>query len=364
MLRLNRLSLRGFDWPLLAAIFLLCAIGFAAIYSVDLSRGAALIYTKKQMIAFFAGAICLLVAGFTSPSFFKFYAKWIYATALLLLLAVLFFGHAVRGTTGWFSFGGFSFQPVEFAKYALILMFAYVAVNFGRRFEKPLFFFGTGFIAALPVFLTLLQPDLGSAILLCLIWFFLVWLLGARRLYLLILILTVAGVAVFAWYYLLVDYQKERILTFVDPTRDPLGSGYNTLQSTIAVGSGGWIGRGLGFGSQSQLRFLPETQTDFVFSVVSEELGLAGASALLVLYLVIFWRLIRLVRRAGDDFAATTTILALVLFFSQFLINIGANIGLLPVTGVTLPFVSYGGSSLTVNLLLIGTIISLNKRYT
>jgi rod shape determining protein RodA len=363
MLGFDRLSWRGFDWPLIAAVFLLCAVGFAAIYSVDLSRGADLVYTKKQFIAFGIGLIFLLGCAVTAPTFFRNYSKWFYFTAMILLVAVLIFGRTIRGTTGWFNFFGFSLQPVEIAKAALILMLGYVAANFGRRFEKPLFFFGTGVLALIPIGLTLMQPDLGSAILLGAIWLGIMWLAGARKLYLALLVLVMVGMSVFSWHYLLADYQRERVLTFMYPDRDPLGSGYNTIQATIAVGSGGIYGRGLGFGSQSQLRFLPETQTDFIFSVVGEELGLAGVSAVLFLFFIIFWRLTRIARMVSDDFTAFVALGAAVLFFSQFFINIGANIGILPVTGVTLPFVSYGGSSLIINMALVGTVVSLSKRY-
>jgi rod shape determining protein RodA len=363
MLGFDRLSWRGFDWPLIAAVFLLCAVGFAAIYSVDLSRGADLIYTKKQFISFGIGLVFLFGCAATAPTFFRNYSKWLYFAAMILLVAVLIFGRTIRGTTGWFNFWGFSLQPVEIAKAALILMLGYVAANFGRRFEKPLFFFGTGVLALIPIGLTLFQPDLGSAILLGAIWFGVMWLAGARKIYLLILALVMVGVSIFSWNYLLADYQRERVLTFMDPTRDPLGSGYNTIQATIAVGSGGVLGRGLGFGSQSQLRFLPETQTDFIFSVIGEELGLAGVTVVLFIFFVIFWRLTRIARMVSDDFAAFVALGAAVLFFAQFFINIGANIGILPVTGVTLPFISYGGSSLIVNMALIGTVISLSKRY-
>lgn len=362
MLVFNRVSWRGFDSALVVAVFLLCAIGFAAIYSVDLSRGSELFYIKKQMIAFGIGTVLLFVSALSAPTLFKNYAKWFYFVTVIFLVAVLLFGRTIRGTTGWFSLAGVSFQPVEFAKIGLILMLAYVAANFGRRFERPLFFFGTGVLALLTIGLTLIQPDLGSAVLLGAIWFGVMWLVGARKIYLFLLAVIMAAVAVLSWFYLLAPYQKERVLTFVDPTRDPLGSGYNTIQSTIAVGSGGIFGRGLGFGSQSQLRFLPETQTDFVFSVIGEELGLAGVVVILILYIVIFWRLTLIARRTNDDFTALVALGAAVLFFSQFFINIGANIGLLPVTGVTLPFVSSGGSSLMANLFLIGIVESLNKR--
>ncbi len=362
MILFDRLSWRGFDWALIVAAVFLCAIGFAAIYSVDLSQGAELIFTKKQLIAFGIGTILMMWAAFVAHTFFKAYAKWIYLFAVVLLVAVLIFGRTIRGTKGWFAFPGFSLQPVEFAKIGLILMLSYVTAHFGRRFEKPLFFLGTGAIALLMIALVLLQPDLGSAILLGLIWFGLMWLVGTRKIYLVLLTLALVLFSFVAWSYLLAPYQKERLLTFVDPGRDPLGSGYNTIQATIAIGSGGAFGRGLGFGSQSQLRFLPETQTDFIFSVIGEELGFAGVIVVMSLYGLLFYRLLSIARSTKDDFVALTASGAAILFFSQFFINIGANVGLLPVTGVTMPFVSYGGSSLVANMLLIGVVESLNRR--
>jgi len=236
--------------------------------------------------------------------------------------------------------------------------------RFGRRFERPLFFFGTGAVALVAISLVLFQPDLGSAIILGLIWFGIMCLVGARRLYLVGLAFVVATVAIFGWFFLLQDYQKNRVLTFVDPGSDPLGAGYNTNQAAIAIGSGKFFGRGLGFGSQSQLRFLPEAQTDFVFSVIGEELGFAGAATVLGLFGFLFWRLVRIIKYSDNDFAAVVVSGVAIVFFSQLIINVGANLGLLPVTGMTLPFVSYGGSSLIVNLLMIGMVQSLiEKRY-
>jgi rod shape determining protein RodA len=215
------------------------------------------------------------------------------------------------------------------------------------------YFFSVRF-SGLLIGLIMLQPDLGSGFLLGAIWFGMVWAVGARRVYLGGFVILMAVLSVVAWFFFLQDYQKDRVANFLNPGRDPLDSGYNILQSTIAIGAGQLFGRGLGFGSQSQLRFLPEAQTDFVFSVIAEELGLAGVTAMLVLFGLLFWRLLFIIRKTNDDFVATATIGILILFFVQLFTNVGANLGLLPITGVTLPFVSYGGSSLVINLLLVG----------
>ena len=362
MFNLQKFSPRSFDWQLALAALFLIALGLAAIYSVDLSRGPELNYFKKQLIALALGLVLFFWASTLQYTFFRTSAKWWYLLAVFLLLAVLVVGQKIRGTTGWFVAGGYSFQPVELAKVAIILLMAYIIARFGRRFERPLFFFGTGAISLIMIILVMLQPDLGSAVLLGLIWFGLVYLVGARRLYVLGFIGAMIVIAVLAWSFLLQNYQKSRVLNFINPERDPLGSGYNITQSLIAVGSGQLLGRGLGFGSQSQLRFLPEAQTDFVFSVISEEMGFVGAAGVVILFGVIFWRLIVCIRTSHDDFTAAVLNGILILFFSQFVINIGANLGLLPVTGVTLPFISYGGSSLIMNLLLLGIAESMMVR--
>lgn len=360
--KLGRLNAGRFDLVLITAVLFLVAIGLAAIYSVDLSSGSELVYFKKQAIALVIGLALLLAASFTRHTFFRATAKWWYLASLFLLVLVLLFGQKIRGTTGWFVWGSFSFQPVELAKAGLILLLAYIISRFGRRFASPLFFFGTGAVTLLMMGLVMWQPDLGSAVIVGLIWFGLMLLIGARKSFLILLMFCGVAIVVFSWFFVFKDYQRDRIITFLDPERDKLKAGYNVLQSTIAVGSGKIFGRGLGYGSQSQLRFLPETQTDFIFSVVGEELGLVGVAVLLILFAVALGRILLIVRNSNDDFAAVTAAGIFLLFFSQFVINVGANIGLLPVTGVTLPFVSYGGSSLMINLLLVGILESMADR--
>lgn len=364
MLNLSKFSARNFDWLLFFSALLLCLLGLAAVYSVGLSRGPADAYIGKQSIALGIGLLGLFLASLMQPNFFRLSAKWSYFFSLLLLVAVLIFGRTIRGTRGWFVFGGFSFQPVELVKATLIFILAYSISNFGRRFERPLYFFGTLFITLTAIVLTMMQPDLGSAVLLGTIWFAMMFLTSARKWYIFSFIGSGIIFAVVAWFFLLHPYQKDRVLTFVDPNHDPLGAGYNTTQAIIAVGSGKFFGKGLGFGSQSQMRFLPEAQTDFVFSVIGEEMGFAGVTIMLILFAVLLWRLLVLANKSDDDFTSVVASGIAVLIGSQLFINIGANLGLLPVTGVTLPFVSYGGSSLIINLVLIGVAESMVvKRY-
>ncbi|MFA6105457.1 MAG: rod shape-determining protein RodA [Patescibacteria group bacterium] len=359
---LNKFTSRSFDWVLFLAVVLVISLGLSAIYSVDLSRGQELQYFRRQLIAAGVGFTLFFVASVIQYTFFRSYAKLFYALSVLLLVSVVLFGVNIRGTRGWFNIAGFSFQPVEAAKIGVIFMLAYIVYHFGRRFERPLFFFGTGLTTLLIIGLVMLQPDLGSSLIIGSIWLGIMILVGTRSSYIVGIILVGVVVSVAAWFFFLQTYQKERVLTFLNPERDPLGQGYNSTQAIIAVGSGQVLGRGLGFGSQSQLRFLPEAQTDFIFTVIGEELGLAGISALLFLFSVILYRLIRIVRRTSDDFVAVTVSGIAILLFVQFFVNAGANIGLLPITGVPLPFVSYGGSSLMMNLFLIGVAESMVEK--
>ncbi len=347
---------------LFSAVFFLVAIGLSGVYSVDLSRGGDLYYFKKQLIAASVGLVFLVGASFTQYTFFRSNAKLFYFAAVLLLVAVFFFGTNIRGARSWFTFNGFSFQPLEFAKVGIIFMLAYIIYNFGRRFERLLFFLGTAIVTGIIMVLIMMERDIGSASIIGSIWFGLMLLVGVRRLHLGIFLVGVVVFSIFGWFFLLHQYQRDRVLTFVNPERDALVTGYNTTQAIIAVGSGRFLGRGLGFGSQSQLRFLPEAQTDFIFSVIAEELGLVGVVVLIGLFTVMLWRLLRIVRLASDDFIAATVSGITILFFVQFLVNVGANIGLLPITGVTLPFVSYGGSSLIINLFLVGVAQSMIER--
>ncbi len=359
MFDFKKLSPRTFDWQIFICVVFLAMMGLVSVYSVDLSRGAELFYFKKQLLAFGIGMGLFFVASLNQHNLWSYLAKWWYVASLVLLLAVLFFGAEIRGTKGWFSLAGFSFQPVEMAKIGLILMLAYIISRFGRRFDRPLFFFGTGIVAVTLIGLVMLQPDLGSALLLGAIWFGMIWAVGARRLYLGGFVVFMVMLSILAWFFFLQDYQRDRVLNFIDPERAPLVSGYNIIQATIAIGAGKLFGQGLGFGSQSQLRFLPEAQTDFVFSVIGEELGLAGILVMMLLFGVLFWRIILIIRKSNDDFAATAATGVLILLFVQLFTNVGANLGLLPITGVTLPFVSYGGSSLVINMLLVGILESM-----
>lgn len=342
------------DWLLLVITVFLVIFGLTALYSVSLSLGGnSFLNFQKQIIFFLIGLALLFMASFVDYKVFKSLSWLVYLLAVVLLAGVLFFGQTIRGTTGWFDFGFFNLQPVEVAKLALII---FLGKYFSDRRETYDWrhLVVTGSAVVILIALVLLQPDLGSALVLLLLWLGLLLVLGAKRRHLLFLVLLICLLSVMAWFFVLQNYQKDRLTTFLNPAADPLGVGYNIKQSIIAIGSGQFWGQGLSFGSQSQLKFLPESQTDFVFAVIAEELGLLGVVLILALWAALFYRLIKAARRAGDDFGSVLIIGLVILLAIQVFINIGTNLGLVPVTGISLPLVSYGGSGLITFLFMIG----------
>lgn len=355
--------LRQLDWMLIVAIFALVAIGLSAIYSVDISTEATqYIFLKKQLIAFFLGAVFFFVVGISNYRLLKGYSLILYIASIASLALVLFLGTTIRGTTGWFSLGAFNFQPVEFAKISLAIMLAWYFSERARKDFGLRELFESAIITAVPVVLTLMQPDLGSAVILMSIWGIVVLFAGIKWKYILTLLVGSGLVSIFSWVFLFAEYQKARLTTFLNPELDPLGQGYNITQALIAIGSGKFFGRGLGLGSQSQLQFLPEAQTDFIFAVIAEELGLFGVVILLSAFFLLFMRILRHASQTTDAFTSYLLLGIGGVFFVHFVINIGMNLGLMPVTGIALPFVSYGGSSLMLSMLMLGVIQSAAAR--
>jgi len=354
---------RRMDGWLLASIGILIFFGLAAIYSVALSQeGGDFLTVKKQAVALGIGLVCFFFLSSTSYLFFRSQAFFLYLLGIVLLIGVLWFGTTIRGTTGWFDLGWFSFQPVEYMKVALTAALAAYYQQQAKRFLGGKEIFKSILLVLPPVVLALLQPDLGSALLLCGLWFVLSLFAGMRRRHILYLLVIGVVIGVSAWFFFLADYQQARILTFLDPSLDPLGQGYNVTQAMIGIGAGGWFGSGLGFGSQSQLKFIPESQTDFIFAVIAEELGFVGACVLLGAFALLFYRLFVIAHRCRDAFGQYLLLAIGSVLFLQFVVNVGMNIGLLPVTGLGLPFVSYGGSSLVFYLGMMGLVQSVAIR--
>ncbi len=348
------------DWWLMLGAMALFAFGMAAIYSVELSRESSdFLLIKKQSGAFLLGLIVIIGLTRVSHLFLRSYGRVIYAFGILLMLAVLIFGADIRGTTGWFQLGIFSFQPVEFMKLALAIQLArYYAERARKRFGwRELF--GSMTIAGVPVLLTLAQPDVGSATLLVGIWATITFFAGARAHHIAALLVATVIVSAVSWSFLLKPYQKERVEVFLNPAADPLSSGYNITQAQIAIGSGQIFGRGLGFGSQSQLKFLPESQTDFIFAVIAEELGFLGVTIVLLTLTLICVRILRIARLSSDHFTSFLAVALLGSLFFQACVNIAVNLAIFPTTGIALPLMSYGGSSLLFSLIMVGIIESI-----
>jgi len=350
-------ALQRLDWWLLFAVISLFAMGLAAIYSVELSRESAdFFFIKKQLIAFSIGASALIFFTISHTLVLRSYGRALYVFGVALMLWVLLFGSEVRGTTGWFIFGSFSFQPVELMKLILAVVLARYFSEKARRTFGWRELVGSFALTAIPVFLTLLQPDVGSASVLLGIWLVVVFFAGLKVRHVAFLAAMTIFTIAFSWTFLLQDYQRARVQVFVNPTEDLQGSGYNIAQARIAIGSGQFFGRGLGFGSQSQLKFLPESQTDFIFAVIAEELGFLGVLFVVIGLMILLWRILVIARRSRDHFTGFLLVGLFGSFAVQAIVNIAVNLALFPATGIALPLMSYGGSSLLVSLMMIGIV--------
>jgi rod shape determining protein RodA len=352
--------LKRLDWILIIAVFLIVAIGLLSIYSSSLGRED--FSNFKKQILFFVIGICLM--------FFLSFFDWrvfrenshliliLYFLCLIGLAGLFFFAPEIRGVKSWYRIGAFSLDPVEFTKIVLIILLAkYFSMRHVEmyRFNNILL---SGFYILLPSALIFFQPDLGSVLILIMLWIGILIISGIKLRHFLILVFCGILILTLSWSFLLKDYQKERIVSFVTPA-DPLGVSWNQNQAKIAIGSGGVLGQGIGSGSQTQYGFLPEPQTDFIFSAIAEEMGLMGVSVLLLLFLVLIWRIFKIAIASQSNFPRLFTIGFSIILISQIFIHIGMNLGILPIIGISLPLVSYGGSGLIVVLAGLGILQSI-----
>ncbi len=347
------------DWILLAIVALLLGVSLLALYSLSTAGGVD--YFFRQLVFSGLGVSLMLFAAFLDYRHIEKYSTALYFITLVILFVVLLFGTTVRGTAGWLSFGAFQVQPVEIAKITLIIFLASFISKKKSELGEWTRLIASLLLSTAFIFLVLRQPDLGSSLVLAAIWGGMILASGLRAKHLLVLSVLGSLLLSGSW-FVLEDYQKERINTFIHPESDPRGSGYNVLQAIVAVGSGGLTGKGIGYGSQSQLNFLPEKHTDFIFSVIAEELGLVGAFFIIGLYLALLYRVRRIGDFASDNFGYLVSVGVLVMLFVQITINIGMNVGLLPVTGLPAPLLSYGGSSLLSMLFALGLLLSVYQR--
>lgn len=353
--------LKRFDLLFFASTLILSVVGIMMIYSTGLSGSGENTLWLRQLAYLALGLGGLIILGTIDYRFFKKNSSVIYVLSILLLVGVLVVGQEIRGSKRWFELGLINFQPAEFSKLALIVLLAkllQVKRASLHQFRYVVFSFG---YVLVPAGLVILQPDLGSAAVHVAVWAGMLFTSPMPRKYLLYLFVVFVVISVAAWQFFLADYQKDRLQTFLDPTADPRGTGYNVIQSMVAVGSGGLFGHGLARGLQSQLRFLPERQTDFIFASTVEELGLVGGALVLVFLFFICARILKIMRQAQDSFGMYLASGIFFLFLTQITVNIGMNLGLLPVTGITLPFLSYGGSSLVTTFLSVGIIESIAR---
>jgi rod shape determining protein RodA len=365
----ERRPIRHLDPVLLLAVFALAVVGLFMVYSathqslsaVGLDPGT---FLKKQVTFVALGSVMVLLAASFDYRFLKVYAGLIYAASLVLLVLVGSpLGTSVKGSQRWFQLFGFQFAPSEIAKLALIIMLATFLSELRSGDLTLQEVYRATAIAAVPGVLVFLQPDLGTSIVLVTILVGVLVVAGARARYLGILALT-AVVLIFGAFQmgLVRDYQVNRLTSFLDPQNDPLRSGYNRKQAEIAIGSGGLFGVGYLQGTQTNLDFVPEQHTDFIFTVVGEEFGFAGAFTLLVLFGVLIWRAFRIALLSKDPFgtyvaAGIGSYLAI-----QMFVNIGMTLGIMPITGIPLPFVSYGGSALLTNSAAVGLLLNIHMR--
>lgn len=347
-----------FDWSLLIVPIILVCAGISVLYSVTFQRDIHLV--TSQIIFAILGLGLLIVFTFLDYQTLKPIAYLLYFVGIILLILVLFVGKTKYGATRWINLGFFQLQPSEVFKLILVIFLAkfFASVEHFRLRHLIIILV----LVSFPILLVLRQPDFGTAAVLFIAFLVIILASSISKIYLWILSVGTVTFLPFIWFFLQ-DYQKARLYTFLNPFRDPFGAGYNVLQSTIAVGSGGLLGRGLGQGSQSVLQFLPEAHTDFIFAGWAEATGFLGSFILLILLFFLIWRMVVIAQTSRDNFGSLLAIGIASIFIFQILVNIGMNLGIIPITGIPLPLISYGGSSLLVNFIALGILQSIYLRH-
>lgn len=364
---------RNLDWLLILAVLCLTAIGMVVIYSASHSQLAAaglnpFHYVQRQALALVIGLVLSIVIISIDYRAWKRWSKLIYLASIILLVGVLVFGKSVFGSQRWMRLGPLSLQPSELAKITLVLALA----RFFEKEENALSMKGIAQAALLtlvPMGLILIQPDLGTAVIFVGL-FFTMWYVGNARLKDLLiagfsLIAVGVGVVVASlqgWLKVIKPYQLTRILVFLNPYADRDGAGWNVIQSIIAIGSGGFLGKGVLGGTQSSLHFLPANHTDFVFSVIAEEFGFLGSLFVLALFVLLIWRGLHIAAIAKDTYGTLLAAGATSIFFFHLIINVGMTLGIMPVTGLPLPFITAGGSTMITSLMAVAVILNVGLR--
>lgn len=351
-----RHKLRRINYGLIILVTACCTIGFAMLYSA--AGGDIEPWAKRHLVRYFVGLLGIIILGVTNIRLFFKGAYIFYGISVMLLVFVEVAGETGMGAQRWIDLGLIRFQPSELMKISVIIVLArYFHIRSYHQIGNPLHLAIPAFLILLPVALVIKQPDLGTAVMIALSGLVIFFIAGVRIWKFILLLLGGIALVPIIWQSLL-DYQKKRILTFLSPETDPLGAGYHLMQSKIALGSGGLYGKGFIQGSQSHLNFLPEIQTDFIFTMLAEEFGLLGGLVVLFLFFLISGYGLILSFFMENKFARLLTIGMTTTLFSYVFINTGMVMGLLPIVGVPLPFISYGGSALLTSMTAIGLIIS------
>lgn len=361
-----RRYIRNLDWILILTVFLLTGVGLVLIASAthtEALRTGVNYFVQRQGLFLAVDLLLVILLLRLDYHVLKQVALPLYVITLILLLGVMFFGHSTMGAQRWIRLGPVIFQPSEFSKVFIIVCLAAFLDKQAGSLEHWKEYLPAGLFLLAPFVLVLRQPDLGTALVFGAIGFSMFWVCGFKTRWIAWMTGVLICLSPLIWHFLH-EYQRNRIRVFLNPELDPFGAGYHVIQSKIAIGSGLLLGKGWMQGTQSQLNFLPENHTDFIFAVAGEEFGFIGAVVILLLYLILIWRGLTIALNAEDRFGMllATGITGMYLF--HVLVNIGMTAGIMPVTGVPLPFLSYGVSSLTTNMLLAGLLLNINLRKT
>ncbi|HVY36202.1 MAG TPA: rod shape-determining protein RodA [Candidatus Paceibacterota bacterium] len=349
----------GIDWVLVGSIIPIALAGLATMTSF---AGPSTTF-HRQLLWLAVGFLLMFLIAHIDVRFLRDsrYIMLAYGLSLTLLILVLVAGKTVKGSRSWFGLGWFSFQPTDIVKLLAIIM---LAKYFWRRhveIARIRHLLISALYIALPVGLILLQPDFGSAMVFVALWLGMALVAGISKRHMLLVFGIGAMIFAFSWGFLFKPYQKDRIINFINPAADIRGSGYNAYQSMIAVGSGGVFGKGFGYGTQSRLNYLPEYQTDFIFAAFAEEWGLFGAVLVLASFGVLLWRIMLHAKRGASNFETLFCVGFVILLLGHIAVNIGMNLGVMPVAGIPLPFMSYGGSHLLGEFIGLGIVLAMAR---
>lgn len=360
---MKKKMLKNIEWGILVCTILLIAIGLIALFSA--TQNSNYEEFKKQIMWLAISVPFMICVILIDYSFFSKISPILYGLSLILLIAVLF-TEPINGASSWFNFGPFSFQPAEFAKITVVLFTADVIVKLQKKGKDEINrFWKLSLIlltVAVPVLLIIKQPDYGTAFAFLIALTFMLFVAGIRKRYIFTAILLIIILVPLAYFFILPEHAKTRIEVYLNPDLDPRGAGYNILQSKLAIGAGQIFGMGLLKGNQTQLGYLYPKTTDFIFAVIGEELGFIGSASVIIIYMILLVKSIKIAKTAKDDLGSYIAAGISGVFFFHMLENIGMTMGLLPITGVPLPFVSYGGSALLTNLILIAILLNISGR--